>query len=217
MKSEYGDRDTVGSIYLEAQKSTMKGYTLQDFSSQMSQGLIDDINKELQSNPFEGRPFYLNVVEERDLQMKNALKRRMIKSLYAPYPEDSSLVLYMTPKDQSVKYCWDLPHHSEFYNVITHSYQYDQEYIRNIKNWINNDLSNFGFIKVSMDSSQVEGYKEKTINAYRDAYYKYCDTLQMDKKSIENEKKLGFFWIPNKFFKYKDVTEGKGGSKIFIV
>lgn len=194
----------------------MKGYSLQDFSSQMASGLMDDVNKELQSNPFSGRPFYLNVVEERDLQMKNALKRRMIKTLYLPYPEDSTLVLHMTPKEQSVKYCWDLPHHSEFFNILTNSFQYDHDYVQNIKNWVNNDLSSFGYIKVSMNSSQVEGYEEKTVNAYRDSYYKYCETLEMDEKSIENERKLGFFWIPNKLFKYKDVTAGKQ-EKIFVI
>ena len=209
MKSQYGERETVGSIYTEAQKADTRGLFISDIGNDMSKGLVEDLNETFKSNPFEGRPFYVNVIEERDLQMKNALKRRPHVSLYRPYPEDNTLVFHCDPRSETIRFCWDVPHHSEFMNILSNSLLYPQEYIKRIKDWCNNDLSSFGFIKVSMSSSQVEGYEEKIINMYKQNYINYCESIQMDKKAIETEKKLGFFWIPNKYVKDLDVTERK--------
>jgi len=147
MKSEYGDRDTVGTTYIKAQNNSVAGLLIGDVNSEMISGLIDDVNDAIQSNPFEGRPFYVNVVEERDLQMKNAIKRRIFTTVYRPYPEDNTLVFYVEPRSNKVCCCWDLPHHSEMWNILANSYLYDSEYIRRIKEWQNNDLTNFGFEK----------------------------------------------------------------------
>ncbi len=206
MKSQYGDRDTHGTTYLKAQKNSVEGLTIGDIGRDMVNGLVDDLNDAFQSNPFEGRPFYVNVVEERDLQMKNALKRRPHLTLYRPYPEDNTLVFHVEPKNERVMYCWDLPHHSEFFNILSNETLYDPQYLRNIRDWTNGELSNFGFVKVTMSSNLVEGYEEKTIRKWKECYYGYLQTLGMDNKSLENEKRFGFFWVPNKFIKDKDCT-----------
>jgi hypothetical protein len=181
----------------------------------MVNSLIDDLNETIASNPFEGKNFYINVVEERDLQMPNALKRRMFVSKYRPYPEDNTLVFHVEPKSNRVKYCWDIPHHSELPNILINAHLYDHEYVQRIKDWLNNDLSNFGFVKVSMGNSQVEGYEEKTINAYRESYYNYCKSIEMDEKAVETEKKLGFFWIPSKNPSDKDLE--KKSPKVALI
>ena len=147
MKSEYGDRDTVGTTYLEAQNNSCDGLVVQDIGTEMSYSLVEDLNEAIQSNPFEGRPFYINVVEERDLQMKNAFKRRIFTSVYRPYPEDNTLVFYVHPKENKVCYCWDVPHHSEMFNILSNWMEYDFTYIQRIREWQNNDLTNFGFEK----------------------------------------------------------------------
>jgi len=214
MKSQYGDRETVGSIYLEAQKNSTQGLILPDLTGDMKVGLVDDLNDTFKSDPFNGQPFYVRLVEERDLAMKKAFKRRLFKMPYRPYPEDNTTVFYVEPKTESVYYCWDLPHHSEFLNILTNQDLYPPEWVRSIKSWCNNDLSGFGFIKVSMSNNQVEGYDEKTIKLYKDYYIKYCETLQMDAKAIETEKKFGFFWIPNRLAKYRDITDRKQQFKI---
>jgi hypothetical protein len=207
MKSAFGDRNTVGTIYQAAQTNSVEGLTLGDIGASLAQSLVEDLNESIASNPFDGKPFYINIVEERDLQMKNAIKRRIFVSLYRPYPEDGTTVFYVEPKDNRVYYCWDMPHYSELPNIIGNEHSYDKEYISEIKAWLKNDLHPFGFIKVSMDSAQVEGYEENTINSYREAYYIHCQSLGMDKKSLEVEKKYGFFWVPNAFFKYKEITK----------
>lgn len=216
MKSHYEDRDTVGTTYLEAQKDDVKGYTLQDFNSPMTEGLIEDLNDAVQSNPFEGRPFYINFVEERDLLMKNSFKRRIFKTLYLPYPEDNTLVFYTDPRKQKTYYCWQIPHHSEFYNILSNFTLYEKEYVRRLREWMNNDLSSYGFLKVTMGSSHVEGYDDKTINAYRKNYLTFLETKGLSKADIDAEKKLGFFWIPNPRFEYQDVTAKSLAPKMIV-
>tara|TARA_R110002126_G_scaffold4874_3_gene25131 strand:+ start:152 stop:685 length:534 start_codon:yes stop_codon:yes gene_type:complete len=147
MKSKYDDRDTVGGIYLKAQTDSCEGLVVQDIGTEMAQSLVDDLNDTIASDPFEGRPFFVSVVEERDLQMKNAIKRRMFKTVYRPYPEDNTLVFYVDPKTGKVCFCWDVPHHSEMFNVLSNFTQYDHKYIRMIREWQNNNLTNFGFEK----------------------------------------------------------------------
>ena len=205
---------TVGTQYLEAQSNDVTGLTLKEINDDMVKSLIEDLNQIIESNPFEGRSFYVNVVEHRDLQMPNAIKRRIFTQLYRPYPEDNTLVFYVNMDDESVFYCWDLPHHSELPNILINAHLYDHEYITRIKDWMRDDLSSFGFIKVSMESAQVEGYDEKKINAYREAYYQFIKEKFNDPKSVEAERRLGHFWIPNKFHKDKLLEDEK--PKVFI-
>jgi hypothetical protein len=216
MKSQYGNRETVGSTYLEAQKDTAKGYSLQDFNNPMTKDLIEDLNDTIESNPFEGRPFYINFVEERDLLMKNAFKRRIFKTKYRPYPEDNTLVFYTDPKIQKTYFCWQVPHHSELYNILSNFTLYDKEYVDKLRQWMNNDLSSYGFLKVTMGSSHVEGYDDKTINLYRDNYITFLKTKGLSDEDIETEKRLGFFWVPNTKFQYQDVTAKSLSPKLIL-
>lgn len=206
MKSLIEDRETVGTQYIEAQKSDMRGYTTGDFANPMVSGFIEDLNNAIMSNPYEGRPFYINVVETRDLQMKNAFKRIFYKSLYLPYPEDNTFVVYTDPKKQKTYFCWDLPHHSNIHNIMITSHLYDYEYIERLKEWMRNDLTNFGFIKVKLGDHVVEDYDEKTIQKYKELWIDFLKSHGADEKAIESEKKLGFFWIPNKKFKFKEIA-----------
>lgn len=214
MKSSYGDRETVGTTYLEAQKNSTAGLVIADLTDDMSKGFVDDLNDTFKSDPFNGQNFYVRVVEERDLLMKNAFKRRIFKLLYRPYPEDNTMVFYVEPKNEIVRFCWDIPHHSEFFNILSNQGLYPAEYVQHIKDWCNGKLENFGFMKVNISSGQVEGYDEKLINNYKQSYINYCESIQMDAKALETEKKLGFFWIPNKFTVYKDITDRKKAFKI---
>lgn len=214
MKSHYGDRNTVGTQYLEAQKNSVQGLTIGDINYDMLNGFVEDINTTIESNPYEGRPFYINIVEQRDLLMKNAFKRRIFTTLYRPFPEDNTTVFYTDPRKEETLFCWDLPHHSEMLNIVTNRHLYDKDYYEQIKSFCSGDFVPFGFIKVEMNSSQVDGYNEKVINAYRQNYYNHCANLEMDEKSIENERRLGFFWIPNKA--HKDKTLKKKSTLISL-
>ena len=216
MKSHYQNRNTVGSIYLDAQKNSSQGLILGDVGSEMVSGLIDDLNETIQSDPFDGREFYINVVEERDLQMKNAIKRRLFVSIYRPYPEDNTLVFKADPKSNRIFYCWDVPHHSELPNILSREDQFPHDYIRGIKQWMGGDLTSFGFLKVSMNSSQVEGVPEKTVQAYRNAYWEMCKGQGMDEKQLESEKRVGYFWIPNPNYKDQPLDQKQQVSLIDV-
>jgi len=205
MKSEFRDGDTVGTTYRNAQKESAKGLLVGDINTGMVNSLVEDLNNSFESDPFEGRPFYVNVVEQRDLIMKNAIKRRMIKSLYRPFPEGNTLVFHVTPKTNEILYCWDLPHHSELPNILIHAHLYDHDYITNIQSWKRGGFEPFGFMKVSIDRAQIEGYDEKKIDSYRKAYLDFCAAKGMSEKSVAIEKQLGFFWIPNRFHQDKEL------------
>ena len=207
MKSVHADRETVGTIYLEAQKNDKKNILIGDVNSQMVDGLVESLNMVFSSNPYQDRPFYVNVVEERDLLMKNAFKRRLFTQVYVPYPEDNTLVFKISPKEEKVEYCWDIPHHSEFLNILSNEFLYDPTYVSLLKQWRQNDLSGFGFSKVRLDNGTIDGYDTKILNAYKDAYINFLRAKGMAEKDIKNEKFFGYFWIPNKKFKYKDVTK----------
>jgi hypothetical protein len=197
MKSNYGNRETHGTTYLKAQQNDMRGITVGDVNTDLVKGLVEDLNDTISSNPFGGDPFFISVIEERDLQMKNAIKRRMFVSKYRPYPEDNTLVFYVEPRNNKVCYCWDVPHHSEMPNILSNADLYDTEYVSRIKDWLRNDLYNFGFTKVNMSSSQVEGLDEKVVNRYRQAYYEFCESNGCSEEELETIKKYGHFWVPN--------------------
>lgn len=167
MKSEYRNGETVGTTYLKSQKNDARGLTIGDINSEMVTSLIDDLNDCIASDPYKGRPFFISVVEERDLQMKNAIKRRMFTTLYRPYPEDNTLVFYVEPKNNVVCFCWDLPHHSEMWNILSNSSFYDHDYIQRIKEWQRNDLANFGFEKTPDGEHWIpnERHKDKPLSS----------------------------------------------------
>lgn len=201
MKSQYGDRDTVGTTYIKAQNNIDPALSVGDINSQMLPDFVDDLNESLQSNPFSGSSFYVNIAEKRDAQMPNAFRRKIIRSLYRPFPEFSTTVFHMNPKQQKVSYCWDLPHHTEMINVLSQPHLYDKKYVESIRDWKDNELNRFGFLKVSMKSNVVEGYEEKVIRSYKKAYEYFCQYIGMDEKAVETEKRYGFFWLPNKSFR----------------
>lgn len=201
MRSQYGDRDTVGTTYIKAQNNADNLLVVGDINAQMLPDLIDDMNDALQSNPFDDQPFYVNIAEKRDAQMQNAFRRKIVKTLYRPFPEFSTYVLHMEPKTQTVRYCWDLPHHTEMINVFSEPYKYDEKYVQSIREWKRNELDGFGFLKVGLSSSILMGYEKKVIHNYQKSYLYYCQYCGMDKQGVENEKKIGFFWLPNKYFK----------------
>lgn len=216
MKSKYRDGDTVGSAYIKAQQNHSDGLVVADIANPLAESLVDDLNEVIMKDTYNGRPHYITVEEKWDLQMKKALKRRMVTTSYRPYPENNTKVFYTDPKRQRTYYCWELPHHSEIPTILRNFGLHDPEYIKKLQEWMSNDLSNFGFIKVNMSSSHVEGYAEKTINKYRECYYNYLKTLELDEKSIETEKHFGYFWIPNKFAEYKDITEKKFDIQVSV-
>lgn len=138
-------RLTVGSTYLSIQNPNALPIISGDLSNELMKSLVDDLNDTITSNPFNDRPFYILVHETKDLQMKKAFKRRILKQLYRPYPEDDTLVYYVDPKACITKFCWCLPHSSEMNNILNHKEQYHPDYIQDIVAWKMNFMEWFGF------------------------------------------------------------------------
>lgn len=122
----------------------------------MTKSLVDDLNETIASNPFEGRPFYITIYEKKDLQMKRSILRRLYKTLYRPYPEDDTVVFYVEPNSNTVKFCWCLPHHSEMDNMISNSGLYDFNMINDIKAWKAMDMEYFGFHSIHLPDGKTQ-------------------------------------------------------------
>ncbi len=142
-------RDTVGAIYRDAQiNNRIEKIECGDMTREIMKSMVDDLNEAIQDGmkEFEGKEFYITVHEKKDLQMPSCLLRRMIKSLYRPWPEDDTLVFYIGPTGD-VRFCWCLPHAAEMDNMLNSRDLYDPDMINQIKAWKAVDLHSFGFVK----------------------------------------------------------------------
>lgn len=149
MKSSYGNRETVGSIYQKAQDDHKNDAPIitGDLTNELMKSLVDDINGCIESKPNGDKPFYLIVHEKKDLMMPNAILRRLIPKGKRPYPEDDTVVFYCDPIKQEALFCWCLPHYTEMPNIIMNANLFDKDYVEMIRSWRRLDLVPFGFIK----------------------------------------------------------------------
>lgn len=144
-------RKTVGAIYREAQLNNKEDrIEVGDMSRELMSSLVCDLNDTIKSNPHQDRPFYITVHESKDLQMPNMIRRRMLTSVYRPYPEDDTVVFWVNPKTNQVKFCWCLPHWSEMENILANANLFEKEHIEEVRAWKRVDLYFFGFRKDEM-------------------------------------------------------------------
>ena len=158
-------RKTVGAIYRDAQMSSHDPYVInEDLTAVMMSSLVEDLNETIcdGTKDYDGKPFYITVHERKDLQMKRALQRKMIKRTMRPYPEDDTVVFYVDPRINDVRFCWCLPHWSEMDNMLNSHELYDHELIEEIRAWKRVDLHHFGFMKDEMGNWQPNpNWKDK--------------------------------------------------------
>ena len=142
-------RFTVGKIYQDVQLYGDKSNILVgDMANEMVKECLDDVNAALMSDPYHGYPFYVMLHEKKDLQMKSAILRRVIKLPFRPWPEDDTVVFLKNPKTQEVRFCWALPHWSEMDNILMNSCQYASEMVNQILDWKKFNMEAFGFMKL---------------------------------------------------------------------
>jgi len=142
-------RNTVGSIYREAALNNTDEYVINgDLTHELMKSFVFDLNETIASDPFDGREFYITVYEKKDLQMNRAILRRLYKSLYRPYPEADTVVFYVNPKTNKVKFCWCLPHQHQMDDVLMNFTLYDKNYVSDVQAWKAVNLKHFGFDKI---------------------------------------------------------------------
>ena len=141
-------RKTVGAIYRDAQLNNKEKYvTNGDLTNELMSSLVEDLNGTIQSDPFDGRPFYITVHESKDLQMPRLIRRRLLTSVYRPYPEDDTVVFFVDPETCDVRFCWCLPHWSEMDNMLANENLFDPKLLETLRAWKRFDLHFFGFTK----------------------------------------------------------------------
>lgn len=155
------NRETVGTIYRKAAESnTDKFVECGDLVREMMKSLVDDLNDTIESDPFDGKPFYITVYEKKDLHMKRCILRRLYKSLYRPYPEDDTTVFYVEPKTNKVKFCWCIPHTSEMPDILMNFTLYEKDLVNDVRAYKAMDLDHFGFTTIR---HVVNGQEKETL------------------------------------------------------
>ena len=141
-------RYTVGKIYRDLHLNIPdKRIEVGDMTNSMLPGLVQDINEAIESKPFGDKPWYIMIHEKKDLQMKEALLRRVLHFAHRPWPEDDTTVFYHDPVKFETLFCLSLPHWSEMDNMLNSHNLYDPKMIKEIKAWKSYDLFYFGFVK----------------------------------------------------------------------
>lgn len=143
-------RNTVGSIYRNAQINGEQGVVIGDVNYEIKKDLVKDINEAIEkgrSHPdFVGKPFYLAFYEKYDLMLKKGLVRISKITKYRPYPEQDTMVFHVFPNDE-IYFCWELPHRSQMLNILMNHTLYDSNYVEQLRRWENLQLEHFGFTK----------------------------------------------------------------------
>lgn len=171
-KSAYADRETVGTIALKA-KQLNECVTVGDMAHELMPGLVKDLNEAITSNPFDDRSFYITVHEKKDLLLKNTILRRILKSEFRPYPEPATSVWWTDPKTQEVRFCWSLPHTSEFPIYLNKASKYAKEQIKDIVAYNMERLDHFGFFIYDRTEkgdplyAPVPGFKDRPLKKHR--------------------------------------------------
>jgi len=146
-KSQYADRKTVGTLALEAAK-TLDTPVVGDMGHELMPALLEDLNNTIQSDPYDGEPFFIIIHEKKDLLLRNMILRRMVTTKKRPYPEDNLTVFWTNPKTQETRFCWSLPHKSTFVEYLLNPDRYPKEQIDDIKAYQANNLEHFGLKEV---------------------------------------------------------------------
>lgn len=157
-KSLYADRETIGSIALNASKLNER-VCVGDMARELMPQLVEDLNKAILSNPFENQPFFITIHEKKDLLLTNVIKRRVVVSAFRPYPEPATSVFWTDPKNGEVRFCWSLPHTSEFYNYLFNAYKYCKDQIKDIVAYNKECMAHFGFYRIGMNEKNIPIYK----------------------------------------------------------
>ena len=141
-------RNTVGSIYRDAQINGERGVVIGDVNHEITKDLVKDINEAIEqgTKEMEGKPFYLAIYEKYDLMLKRGLVRIRKITKYRPYPEQDMMCFHVYPNGD-VYFCWELPHRSQMMNILMSPDLFDQSRVEMIKRWENLQLEYFGFTK----------------------------------------------------------------------
>ncbi len=142
-------RQTVGAIYRDAQATGEKVLVVGDLNYEMRKSLVEDINDTIfvGNQEYEGRPFYITVYEKWDYQMQKAFVRRLVKTVYRPYPETDTSVYKVIPFTNEVFFCWELPHRNNMLNMLACPDLYDAKDLARYRAWENMQLDQYGFMK----------------------------------------------------------------------
>jgi len=166
-KSLYADRDTVGSIALDAAAHGERGVCAGDMGHELMPGLVADLNTSIHSKPFGNQEFYITVHETKDAQIPNMIRRRMVETQYRPFPEPNTAVWRHDPVAYKTLFCWAIPHWSVFDQCLANPDYYSDEQLADIKNFKAEKNELFGFVKHGKGWIPDPNFKDRELDRYK--------------------------------------------------
>lgn len=176
-KSIYADRETVGTIALNASKNRDIPI-VGDLGHDLMPSLVDDLNTAIKSDPYDGKPFFIIFHEKKDLLLKNMIMRRVLTTTKRPYPEPNLTVFWTNPKTGETKFCWSLPHKSTFVEYLSNPERYVWEQISDIKAYQKEDLQHFGLKRVGKTEdgksiiAAIPNFKDRPLQKQESLHFK---------------------------------------------
>ena len=166
-KSLYDNRDTIGTIALDAMLNGERGICVGDMGHELLHSLVEDLNITIESNPYNGHEFYITIHEVKDAQFTNMIKRRMVTSMFRPFPEPATSVWRHNPKMQKTWFCWSLPHWSSFDQYLANPDWYAKEQLDDIKAFKEFKNERFGFINGELGWFPDPKFNDRELDSYK--------------------------------------------------
>lgn len=164
-------RQTVGSLSNEVRSADTKSMKIGDINAEMLKGFIDDINNALDQGrkEYPDENFFVLVTEKWELQMKNALYRKVALSKKRPYPEANTTCFKYDHNLKEVRFCWDLPMRHDMWNIMANAALFDIQTVEDIHHWEKFELEHFGFTKTGLGDIWEENpyFKDRALGESR--------------------------------------------------
>lgn len=121
MKSEFADRETLGSQMTKTQRAHENSISIEanDLSHEMGNSYMRELRETIEKHQFLKSPYYIQVISSRDVIWgRRALVFRFFARLSKPLMEDDMDLWYIDNKKNIIKLMWSLPHWSEFDMIL---------------------------------------------------------------------------------------------------
>ena len=136
MKSEFGNRETLGSQIQKTQDKHLKSDAIEagDLANAMQKSygtrLVDTIEEHRQL----AKPYYIFVVWTKPPEyMRRAIYLNFVVRNTRPAMEDDTDCWYVNNAKEELRLEWSLPHWSDFDGILAYEDKYDKDLVKWIK------------------------------------------------------------------------------------
>ena len=138
MKSEFGDRETLGTQMLKTQEEHYNSTPIEagDLSHEGGKSYMRALIDVVENHRSLQLPYYIQVISSRDVLYGNrAFHFRFFARLSEPLMEDDMDLYYVDNRKDELKLLWSLPHWSEFDMILADDTNKEKKLVHWIKRY----------------------------------------------------------------------------------